>query len=1149
MAAVLMRRVLSLLRGLVLSIPALIVIAVFGGLAWLVLTQPGLEAAAGLVARASGGTVRIEGVRGRLLGPLEFDRVEVMAGADRYLVEDVAIDWSPTELLQGRLEIGRLHVGRLEFETAGKAKSTLPTDLRLPLPVRVVALEIGVVARRGGDDPTALARDLRASLTSDGETHHLDALEMTLDAGRLEARGTLAGSAPFALSADIEVVTTSVPPLSVSARLDGRLAEMNFEAEGRGEDFSLTARGRLAPFDAQPLAALRLAARGLDPRAFARAAPRARLSLDIDLAPTASGTLAGRLRADNAAPAPIDRGGLPIARLTSALRTEWNETSRRLVLDDLEVGFGDGGAVSGALDLLWPAGDALPRGRADLALRSLDPAALHGGLFPARLDGHLRFAGDERTQRAVLALSDGKRRIEAALDRRGEVLQISGLRLSQGRAELLGNGTFELAAPHEWRFEAGLRHFDPAAFLAKAPHGDIEATLAGEGTLKPRPAGTLRAQFAAGRLAGQPLRGTVDLQFSGLDRPDEILAANGRAWLFGLIDLSHGDSRLTARGGWGRPQETLELTLAVPELGRYRDFAPGVGGTIELAATLCGFPTQMELSFDLRARRLALPEGRGIDRIDGKGRLEGDTLSMRLAAEGIRAGATIPHLDFAADGTRSAHRLTARVRLPGELNLSLAAAGGLIEAAEWRDTGWRGRIDELRLDGEWPAVLTAEGELSLSSSLLAGQLTGRIPDLSGFGPALGGGIVSAGAIEWDAALAGSPSAPRLRGHVRGRGLAIALLDHGIRLQDGELALRFEEERAVLDRLDFVAPHEPPARAARIVGKAPTEPGRLAVSGEADIQRRRVRLEATLAQVPVSQRPDRWVVASGNARLEHDDAMLRLGARLAADLGFIAEIAAGRPKLSDDVVVLGRETPKPRTLRIETDVGLDLGERFHLRAAGLAARLEGTLRVRGGNAAPLAATGRIETRDGRFEAYGQRLTVERGIVNFQGPIEDPGLNVLALRKGPPVEAGVSVTGTVQRPVVRLVSEPPLPDAEKLSWIVLGRPADASGADASLLLAAAGAILGGEGEGLTTQIAQTLGLDEISLRQAPEGDTLAGQILTVGKRLSDRIWLAHEHGLTTGTGVLKLTYMLTQRLSLVTRTGEDNAMDLLFNLRFD
>jgi translocation and assembly module TamB len=322
-----------------------------------------------------------------------------------------------------------------------------------------------------------------------------------------------------------------------------------------------------------------------------------------------------------------------------------------------------------------------------------------------------------------------------------------------------------------------------------------------------------------------------------------------------------------------------------------------------------------------------------------------------------------------------------------------------------------------------------------------------------------------------------------------------------------------------------------------------------VTGEFDVARRQARFAATLTRLPLSQRPERWLVASGTARLEHADTRLRLGAQLTADAGFIAEAATSRPRLSEDIVVRGREPKPARTLRVETDIVLDLGARFHLRAAGLAARLAGSVRVRGDGASPLAASGSIATQDASFAAYGQRLTVERGIVNFQGPLDNPGLNVLALRKGLSVEAGVAVTGTAQRPLVRLVSTPPVPDAEKLSWIVLGRAPDAGGADTSLLIAAASTILGGPGESLTGQIAQALGVDEFSLRQAPDGDTLANQILTVGKRLSERAWLGYEQGLTAATGALKFTYALTPRISLVTRAGGDSAVDVFYNFRFD
>jgi hypothetical protein len=68
----------------------------------------------------------------------------------------------------------------------------------------------------------------------------------------------------------------------------------------------------------------------------------------------------------------------------------------------------------------------------------------------------------------------------------------------------------------------------------------------------------------------------------------------------------------------------------------------------------------------------------------------------------------------------------------------------------------------------------------------------------------------------------------------------------------------------------------------------------------------------------------------------------------------------------------------------------------------------------------------------------------------------------LRQGLAVEAGVEVVGSVAAPQVRLVSEPAVPDAEKLSWLVLGRGSDQlAGGDASLLMSAATAIFGGDG----------------------------------------------------------------------------------------
>lgn len=460
------------------------------------------------------------------------------------------------------------------------------------------------------------------------------------------------------------------------------------------------------------------------------------------------------------------------------------------------------------------------------------------------------------------------------------------------------------------------------------------------------------------------------------------------------------------------------------------------------------------------------------------------------------------------------------------------------------------RLGDWRANIALPLARSGSGWTVLPAAPLSGKIHIDVADLSWVGPALDSNIKSGGRLALAADVAGTFGKPHLRGQLSGNDLAVALLDQGIRLQQGKLTARLDQSRLHIDQLNFVAPHQPPPRDRLLAGlKLAKEPGNISLSGMIDPLGKRGNLELSAIRLPLAQRSDRWIIASGQGRIGFEQNTLTLGGKITADAGLISQPAAGRPELSDDVVILGRQAPAREGPRISIDAALDLGEQFYLRASGLESRLAGQLRLQSTSGQPLRATGSIATYNATFKAYGQNLVVERGIVNFQGPLDNPGLNVLALRKNLPVEAGVTVTGTVRRPIVRLVATPNVPDPEKLSWIVLGRAPDASGTDTSLLLTAAGSILGGQSGGITGQLAQALGVDELSLNQAQNGDPLTSQIVTVGKRLSARAFLSYEQGLTAVAGTTKLTYSLTPRISIVTRAGFDNAIDVLYTFHFD
>ena len=88
-------------------------------------------------------------------------------------------------------------------------------------------------------------------------------------------------------------------------------------------------------------------------------------------------------------------------------------------------------------------------------------------------------------------------------------------------------------------------------------------------------------------------------------------------------------------------------------------------------------------------------------------------------------------------------------------------------------------------------------------------------------------------------------------------------------------------------------------------------------------------------------------------------------------------------------------------------------------------------------------GVIQASDGTYKAYGQKLVIERGSLAFTGPVDNPRLDIQAMRpqsataSSSDVKVGVLISGTAQDPRVRLYSEPPMSETEKLSWLVLGR----------------------------------------------------------------------------------------------------------------
>ncbi|HEX4917681.1 MAG TPA: translocation/assembly module TamB domain-containing protein [Limnobacter sp.] len=474
---------------------------------------------------------------------------------------------------------------------------------------------------------------------------------------------------------------------------------------------------------------------------------------------------------------------------------------------------------------------------------------------------------------------------------------------------------------------------------------------------------------------------------------------------------------------------------------------------------------------------------------------------------------------------------------------------------------------------------------------MQGAVAASFTELNWLGPMISGGVRTSGYGQVAMAIAGTVEKPDVTGRLFAMDLKVFQLDQGIRLEDGNVVVDFTTDHAQIDTLEFtVYNRQVPRRQIEALGPLIQGTGKITAQGRWNLSGQNGEVQVKADRVPLLQRPDRWLMTNASIRVKQpvqEGEALSIRGEVNALGAYVEMPESGPETLSDDVFIQGRSETLSAGIPVDFQLQANLGDKFYLNAEGLRTRLKGGMRLVmlegvGGSGVRrsgrrLSATGTIEAVDGTYRAYGQDLTIDRGVVNFQGPLDNPGLNVRAVRKGLAVEAGVEVTGTAQRPKVRLISDPAVPDAEKLSWMIIGRGSNSADRDSTLLLTAAAAIFGDNDESTTRKIARGLGIDDLSLSTgsltaadsravgskvaiAPGADVsanvigaddplLSQRIISLGKRFSDRVYLSFDQSVTTAASILKLNYQYSRRLSFIARTGADNAVDVLYQFSFD
>ena len=599
---------------------------------------------------------------------------------------------------------------------------------------------------------------------------------------------------------------------------------------------------------------------------------------------------------------------------------------------------------------------------------------------------------------------------------------------------------------------------------------------------------------------------------------------------------------LAARAGldsaynWqGRLQQ---LRAEAPQLGKWRLAAPVEYrlGALEQelerfclasgASRVCGrfvasadqgWRSELEMSdFGLDRLQAWLPDAtRLAGRLAMKAEISSDD-SARLEAD-VEASIPQGEVSFILDGDKqpvdfSETSLTARLDAEGvvaRVDLPLQTLGGF--KAELALPGFE-------VTGENPGQQRVSGQISGAIENLA--------ILSLIAPRLQN---SRGRLLVDFGLDGELAAPLLKGEARLEDGAFDIPELGVELRD--FALRIEAPD-----LDTLA----------VNGSLRSGGGKLSLQGT-------TRLDAAQG-FPSEYRikgkewlaldvPEAEVQITPNLIFKHHAQGSELSGELHIPYARLRprELPQSAVSVSSDMVVTGgeQEQPAQSDAPLHAKIRLSLGKRVSFDGFGLRGNFTGSLLVIDEPGRPVIGRGRLGIADGVYQAYGQDLKIERGFALFaDNPVENPGLDVRAVREIEEVTAGMRVTGTLKTPKLTLFSTPVMAESDVLAYLLTGR---APGGSSGQTFGLAAALKASGASNIASELARRIGLEEL---RVDTGGSLEEASLVAGTYLSPRLYVQYINELSTSETKLRMRYDLTDRWQLEAETGRTQAGDFFY-----
>ena len=1141
--------------------------------AWIYATDSGARFAVARVVGASGGALAVDSIDGSLRDAL------VLTGI-RYRDARVEVD---IERLTLRLGLSSLFARMLVIEDLASTTVVVrwlgtppgePTGdrgaLRLPGTIRLDRATISGLAVETGDDRLDLERITVSGVVEESDAY-VSRLELRALGLFLSLQGAVSWEQGLALDGLVSWEGRFGEELwRGSSEFAGVWPVLEIEQEML-EPFAQTARGQVL-VDAIPAADLTVDWPGLG-----------EFALIAEFDPAAF-ELRGSVEGEDLAPAALVPGwpgeltvyaGL-VARFGEAIRIETGDLHATANLGDEEIVLDFSGAFT------WPDRLAIE----SLVATQGENRVVAAGTAGAAFDLAIGVALDDLAGLAALAAQDEfaglgvSRWLPAGLSGRAA----ADLALTGSLESPLLTGTLRL----EDSAFGGLPLALAADFAASSPGSpgirlDHFAAALGASTVTAQ--GTLED---ISRPAGGGLDGVVDFSVQAatddlaelalLAEREDVKALLGREWPLATLSGS-ATADVRVEGNLGAPLLTLAFSATDPAYrsvalteasldARGRVDAGGWNVTLEslrLAGSRFGAWTlAAPVPLQVGLTQVEIPETclvQAASSICGEYRYGGSDDVLRLFAENLDLallGPFLPpnlvlagrlNLDARVEAPTSLPK--GRIEVRGEdIDIAFGATGTDRIPMTLESVAIDAELDDpvLALNATLDGLAGGRAVLTMSTSDVRaddGPIRAHLdvywPDLSGLAllsPDVG---EVAGQLSVAIDLAGTAASPIVSGSAVLDEAMFTVPQWGLVVDRiGGSAMSPDGETLEFNGRGFIADREVSLTGTTGLDPATGWPTRLAIRGD---------------RLPVARRPDAQILASPD--LVVDVALPRIDVTghvlIPEAVIAVEDLPAQAVRVSPDAVVHGQvAVEQNRPLDVSADLTLELGEDVRYEAANLDTDLTGTLRLEYRSGFSPEASGNIRM-EGDYDAYGQSLVLERGELLFAGPLNNPALDVLAVRRigaRPGVQAdivvGIRLSGPLLAPVPTVYSDPAMSEANALSYLRFGRPLTASDGTETATLESMALSLGlQQALPAVQRVGESIGLDELTIATT---ELDAGSLMA-GKYLSPKVYMSYTYGLFNRLGGFLLRYDINDRFSLETRSGDEQSMDFLYSTEKD